>query len=39
MLFENVKEIGIQLSNGINRVDLFEGMKVLLGKEKVKYAK
>lgn len=35
VFFEDGKEVGIRLSGGIRRHDLFEGMKVVVGKEKV----
>ena len=31
--FENGKEVGIRLSGGIKRAELFEGMKALVGKD------
>ncbi|MCH5374685.1 MAG: thioredoxin domain-containing protein, partial [Planctomycetes bacterium] len=39
LFFEDGKEVGIRLSGGIKRSELFEGMKALLGKEKVKNVK
>lgn len=35
LFFENGKEVGIRLSGGIKRADLFEGIKAMVGKEKV----
>lgn len=35
LYFENGKEVGHRLSGGIRRYDLFEGMKSLVGKDKV----
>ncbi len=35
LFFEKGKEVGIRLNGGIKRSELFEGMKVLIGKEKV----
>lgn len=35
IFFEDGKEVGIRLNGGIKRKDLFEGMKSLVGKEKV----
>lgn len=39
IFFEDGNEVGIRLSGGIKRAELFEGMKALLGKDKVKDAK
>jgi thioredoxin reductase (NADPH) len=39
LYFENGKEVGIRLSGGIKRQELFEGMKFLVGKEKVEAVK
>jgi len=39
IFFEDGKEVGHRLSGGIRRHELFEGMKVLVGKEKVKEVK
>ncbi|MBN2484817.1 MAG: FAD-dependent oxidoreductase [Bacteroidales bacterium] len=39
LFFEDGKEVGVRLSGGIRRHDLFEGMKALVGKEKVKEIK
>lgn len=36
LFFEDGKEVGVRLSGGIRRHDLFEGMKALIGKEQVK---
>lgn len=35
LFFEDGKEVGLRLSGGIRRYELFEGMKSLVGKEKV----
>ena len=35
LYFEDGKEVGIRQSGGIKRSELFEGMKILLGKERV----
>lgn len=35
LFFEDGKEVGIRLTGGIKRHELFEGMKFLVGKEKV----
>ncbi len=35
IFFENGKEVGLRLSGGIRRYELFEGMKSLVGKDKV----
>ena len=35
LYFENGKEVGVRLAGGIKRKELFEGMKFLVGKEKV----
>jgi thioredoxin reductase (NADPH) len=35
LYFENGKEVGVRLSGGIRRFELFEGMKSLVGKERV----
>lgn len=35
LFFENGKEVGVRLSGGIRRYELFEGMKSLVGKEQV----
>jgi thioredoxin reductase (NADPH) len=39
LFFEDGEEVGIRLSGGIKRAELFEGMKALLGKERVKESK
>lgn len=39
LYFEDGEEVGIRLSGGIKRTELFEGMKSLLGKERVKDVK
>jgi thioredoxin reductase (NADPH) len=39
LYFENGKEVGIRLSGGIKRAELFEGMKSLVGKERVAQVK
>lgn len=39
LYFEDGKEVGIRLSGGIKRQELFEGMKFLVGKEKVELVK
>ncbi len=39
LFFDEGKEVGLRLSGGIKRYELFEGMKVLLGPEKVNSAK
>lgn len=39
LFFENGEEVGIRLSGGIKRKELFEGMKVLVGKDKVNSVK
>lgn len=39
LFFEDGEEVGIRLTGGIKRSELFEGMKALLGKERVKEAK
>ena len=39
LFFEDGEEVGVRLSGGIRRHDLFEGMKALVGKEKVKQVK
>ena len=39
LFFEDGKEVGIRLSGGIKRAELFEGMKALIGKETVNKAK
>lgn len=36
LFFEDGEEVGVRLSGGIRRHELFEGMKALVGKEKVK---
>ena len=36
LFFEDGREVGLRLSGGIKRSELFEGMKILLGKEKVR---
>ncbi|MBN1115832.1 MAG: FAD-dependent oxidoreductase [Bacteroidales bacterium] len=36
LFYEDGKEVGVRLSGGIRRHDLFEGMKALVGKERVK---
>ncbi len=35
LYFENGKEVGVRLSGGIRRYELFEGMKALIGKDMV----
>lgn len=35
LYFEDGKEVGVRLSGGIRRYELFEGMKALVGKDKV----
>lgn len=39
LFFEDGKEVGIRLSGGIKRAELFEGMKALIGKEQVNKVK
>jgi thioredoxin reductase (NADPH) len=39
LYFENGKEVGVRMSGGIKRQELFEGMKFLVGKEKVESVK
>lgn len=39
LFFEDGKEVGHRLNGGIRRHELFEGMKVLIGKEKVNEVK
>jgi thioredoxin reductase (NADPH) len=39
LFFEDGKEVGFRLSGGIKRAELFEGLKILLGKEKIKEIK
>jgi thioredoxin reductase (NADPH) len=39
LFYEDGKEVGFRLSGGIKRAELFEGMKVLVGKEKIKEVK
>ena len=39
LFFEDGKEVGIRLSGGIKRAELFEGMKALVGKESVNRVK
>jgi thioredoxin reductase (NADPH) len=39
LFFEDGQEVGVRLNGGIRRHDLFEGMKALIGKEKVKEIK
>ncbi len=39
LFFEDGQEVGLRLSGGIRRYELFESMKVLVGKEKVKEIK
>ncbi len=39
LFFENGKEVGIRLTGGIKRAELFEGMKALIGKDIVSKVK
>ncbi|HBH47087.1 MAG TPA: thioredoxin-disulfide reductase, partial [Bacteroidales bacterium] len=39
LFFEDGKEVGVRLAGGIKRQELFEGMKFLVGKEKVDQVK
>lgn len=39
LFFEDGKEVGFRLSGGIKRSELFEGLKILLGKDKIKNIK
>jgi len=36
LFFEDGKEVGFRLSGGIKRSELFEGLKILLGKDRIK---
>lgn len=39
LFFEDGNEVGLRLSGGIKRAELFEGMKILVGKEQIKTIK
>ncbi|MBN1596935.1 MAG: FAD-dependent oxidoreductase [Bacteroidales bacterium] len=39
LFFEDGKEVGFRLNGGIKRSELFEGLKIILGKERVKEIK
>ncbi len=39
LFFEDGKEVGFRLSGGIKRSELFEGLKIILGKERIKEIK